>query len=231
MKVPPPAGELKFLVLGHRGSRRRETENTIASLALALEEGAEGFETDLRRLSDGSIVLFHDAEVDGIRTERWTTDALRERIGPLALLSDLERFRGRARMILEVKTSGFEKELVETIRGWENVIVSSFDHALVGRLARRTRTFELGVINAGALVDPADYVAGLGAEWMFPQWELVDRDLVVKLHRRKLGVIPWTANGPGSWAELLEAGCDGVITDTPAEAVAWRRGQSGELLC
>ena len=35
--------------------------------------------------------------------------------------------------------------------------------------------------------------------------------------------MPWTANRRHEWERLRELGCDGVITDYPAEAVEWRR--------
>ena len=53
----------RFLILGHRGSPKRFPENTIASFDEALRAGADGFETDLRLLSDRIAVLFHDDEL------------------------------------------------------------------------------------------------------------------------------------------------------------------------
>lgn len=49
-----------FLVIGHRGAARLEPENTIRSMQRAMEEGANGIETDLCMTSDGEIVLWHD---------------------------------------------------------------------------------------------------------------------------------------------------------------------------
>jgi glycerophosphoryl diester phosphodiesterase len=52
------------LVMGHRGSPEKAAENTIASFALALSQGAEVLETDLRFTRDDAIVLIHDPTVD-----------------------------------------------------------------------------------------------------------------------------------------------------------------------
>jgi glycerophosphoryl diester phosphodiesterase len=48
--------------------------------------------------------------------------------------------------------------------------------------------------------------------------------MVASLHARGIKVVPWSTNRRHEWDRLREAGCDGMITDLPAEAVAWRHG-------
>jgi glycerophosphoryl diester phosphodiesterase len=36
-------------------------------------------------------------------------------------------------------------------------------------------------------------------------------------------VVPWTPDLQEQWKQLRDAGCDGVITNCPAEAVEWRK--------
>lgn len=48
------------LVFGHRGASGELPENTMASFRLALEQGADVFETDIHRTRDGKIVAAHD---------------------------------------------------------------------------------------------------------------------------------------------------------------------------
>lgn len=50
--------------MGHRGSPEDAAENTLSSFRLALEQGADVLETDLRFTRDNEIVLIHDATVD-----------------------------------------------------------------------------------------------------------------------------------------------------------------------
>lgn len=49
-----------FLVIGHRGSPRKEPENTIQSFQRAMDDGANSLEIDFCMTSDGEIVLWHD---------------------------------------------------------------------------------------------------------------------------------------------------------------------------
>jgi len=204
----------QFLIFGHRGSPKRFPENTIASFEEALRAGADGFETDLRVLSDRVPVLFHDDDVVESQSS--------EQCPSLPRVSELARFAGRATMILEVKRCGWEELLVEVVRDWPDVILASFDHELLPAVRRYDASIPLGITIHGSIVNVASYAAGLGATWCFPNCRFVDAAMVASLHERGIRVVPWTANHPHEWERLREAGCDGVITDFPAEAVAWR---------
>lgn len=50
----------KPLIIGHRGASAVAPENTLASFARAMEEGADGVELDVRLASDGIPVVIHD---------------------------------------------------------------------------------------------------------------------------------------------------------------------------
>src|SRR5439155_8308147 len=100
-----------FLIFGHRGSPRREPENTVASFEEALRAGADGFETDLRLLSDKTPILFHDDELDEREIETLNVDALTS----ITRVRDLAPFAGRTTMILEVKRSKWEDILCSEV--------------------------------------------------------------------------------------------------------------------
>jgi glycerophosphoryl diester phosphodiesterase len=211
-----------FLILGHRGSPKRYKENTIASFEGALREGADGFETDLRLLFDRTPVLFHDDELEEAEIETLTFPQCTERGATVERLSALSRFAGRCTMILEVKRAKWEDTLVEEVSSWPGVVIASFDHSVVTTLRERGVTLPLGITVFGYIVDVASYAERLGASWCFPSYRHVTRDMVASLHDRGIKVVPWTANTKLEWERLAEAGCDGVITDYPAEAVEWR---------
>jgi glycerophosphoryl diester phosphodiesterase len=52
------------LIIGHRGSSRYAPENTIASFDLAVEDGADGIEFDVRLARDLVPVVIHDASLE-----------------------------------------------------------------------------------------------------------------------------------------------------------------------
>ncbi|HEX7150117.1 MAG TPA: glycerophosphodiester phosphodiesterase [Thermoanaerobaculia bacterium] len=217
----------RFLIFGHRGSSRRYPENTLAAFEGALAEGADGFETDLRLLSDRTAVLYHDDELDDADVESLTFTQLYERKQLTNRLDDLAAFAGRARMILEVKRSKWEEVLLTHVGLWPGAVIASFDHSAIAELARRNCTLPLGITFHGYLVDPGPYATRLGATWAFPNYHFVDEEMIRSFHGEGMKVIPWTSNRPREWDRLRELGCDGVITDLPAEAVAWRDGAGG----
>jgi glycerophosphoryl diester phosphodiesterase len=211
-----------FLILGHRGSPKRFPENTLASFEEALRAGADGFETDLRLLFDRTAVLYHDDDLRDDEVESLTFTQCAERGAVIDRLSDLSRFAGRAKMILEVKRPRWEETILEQVSAWPDVVIASFDHTVVTEFRRRGATMPLGITFYGYIVDVADYAARLGASYCFPKFRYVNREMVESCHQRAIRVIPWTVNRVFDWERLRELRCDGVITDLPGEAVAWR---------
>lgn len=51
-------------VVAHRGAQTIRPENTLAAFLLALVQGADALETNLRFTADDELVLFHDATVN-----------------------------------------------------------------------------------------------------------------------------------------------------------------------
>ena len=213
-----------FLIFGHRGSPKRFPENTIASFEETIRAGADGFETDLRLLLDRAAVLYHDDELLDDDVESLTFTQCADRGAMIDRLDDLAGFAGRTRMVLEVKRSRWEDVLVEQVSQWPDTIVASFDHSVLAELHKRGVPFPTGITFHGYIVGVAAYAAALGVTWCFPQYRYVDEEMVASLHDRGIAVIPWTANRRREWERLREVGCDGVITDDPHEAVAWREG-------
>jgi len=202
-----------------RGSPTRFRENTIESFEEALRSGADGFETDLRLLSDGVAVLYHDDEIDELDCETYRF----EQLSKVQKVMELAQFAGRAHMCLEVKRSKWEEVLLEHVSQWPNIVVTSFDHTLVAELHRRKAGVPLGITFFGYPVDLAAYAERLGATWLYPQYRYVDAEMVRSAHERGMRVVPWTVNRDRDWQRLRDVGCDGVITDFPAEAVEWLR--------
>lgn len=51
------------LVIAHRGASGEAPENTLHACELAIEQGADVLEIDVRRTADGEVVLFHDEDL------------------------------------------------------------------------------------------------------------------------------------------------------------------------
>ena len=56
----PPTSATARRRIAHRGSGAMAPENTLASVRLALKQGADYIENDIMRTSDGALVITHD---------------------------------------------------------------------------------------------------------------------------------------------------------------------------
>ncbi|WP_295418128.1 glycerophosphodiester phosphodiesterase family protein [Sulfurovum sp.] len=113
-------------IIAHRGLSAKYPENTLLAFRKALEEGADGIETDLRLSSDDEVILFHDDDLEHITglggaPEALTLAALKkldagegEKIPSLDEL--LQLTQGKATLILEIKyNSATYKRLCERV--------------------------------------------------------------------------------------------------------------------
>ena len=63
-------------VVAHRGASAHRAEHTLAAYALAIEQGADGLECDVRLTRDGHLVCVHDRRVDRTSTGRGVVSTL-----------------------------------------------------------------------------------------------------------------------------------------------------------
>jgi glycerophosphoryl diester phosphodiesterase len=63
-----PTGPSHPFVVAHRGASADRPEHTLAAYDLALREGADGLECDVRLTRDGHLVCVHDRRVDRTST-------------------------------------------------------------------------------------------------------------------------------------------------------------------
>ncbi|MCX6431992.1 MAG: glycerophosphodiester phosphodiesterase family protein [Actinobacteria bacterium] len=57
-------------VVAHRGASQEEPEHSLAAYLLAVQQGADAIECDVRLTSDGTLVLVHDRRIDRTSTGR-----------------------------------------------------------------------------------------------------------------------------------------------------------------
>ena len=79
-------------VVAHRGSSAAQAEHTLAAYELALEEGADALECDVRLTRDGVLVCVHDRRIDRVSDGRGVLSTLE-----LAELADLDFASWKAR--------------------------------------------------------------------------------------------------------------------------------------
>jgi glycerophosphoryl diester phosphodiesterase len=124
--------------------------------------------------------------------------------------------------------SEFSKLLLDAIRkhGLESrVIVQSFDFRTLKemkRLApniRRSALYGVGGRSFDSIAAEAE------AHIISPNYPLVTPTKVDAAHKAGYEVVPWTANTRKDWDLLIDAKVDAIITDDPAELIAYLRSK------
>ena len=227
-------------VVAHRGTPTIEPENTLPSFALALDQGADALETDLRFTRDDEIVLFHDATLER------TTDGQ----GPVRdhTLAELRRFRtrrpdgtwseapvptlvdllvmtqARTPLLLELKDRRFlepryAQKLLDTLTAYgvlQSCAIVSFDMDLVRSVNRVNPAIPSGMITLWNPLPPAN-TRLLGP--LFPLLYL-NPAYVAWAHSMDAIVAPLDPNPTPRLDYYLRLNVDALLADDPGKVLA-----------
>ena len=233
----------RHLVVCHDATVERTTNHRGAIAALTLEE--------LTRMDNAywwspGVSASRDLAVDQyVQRGRAPED---RRFGVATLEEVVRTFPG-VLLNLDIKQPApvvepYESLLAEALRRWgarESVIVASFHDDAI----RSFRAAAPGVATAAATSEtaafyfavrdahrptPLDAVA-LQVPMTYGDEEIVTPALVTAAHEAGLALHAWTLNEVPEMTRALDAGVDGIVTDTPTSAVAlvgvrgqtWRR--------
>lgn len=233
-------------IWAHRGASGHAPENTMAALCLAEAQGAAGVEIDVQRSADGHIVVIHDETVD--RTTDGSGAVVDLTLNELLRLDascGMEGFLGariptlrevlqwlhtnNLMLNIELKNSierypGMEDEVVALVEEYEvgeRVVYSSFHHGSIASLVDRVPTTNLALLLGDSLVEPWNYVAGLGVKGIHPGLHLLqDPGWIEAAHGAGLEVRAWPVNTPGHVVGAAALGVDVLMTDFPDMALA-----------
>ena len=168
-------------VVGHRGAPRRETENTLASFEALVGIGADAAEFDVRRSSDGVLLVYHTQWVRNapgrrpVLVRNLTYAAICAALSstpqarvhgrlcggdvPPRLEDAVSQLGGRIRMDVELKQVGYEAEVLDILARHappETYMVTSFRESVVATCKRLHPDVRAGLLlgwhGAGTMV-------------------------------------------------------------------------------
>lgn len=225
-------------IIGHRGAKAYEPENTLRSVRRALEMGVDAVEIDVHLSADGVLTVIHDATVDRTTNgngavAKMTFTQLREldagqgeRIP--SLWEVVELIRGRARLFIEVKESAAVGPLAEFMRQeelFDAAQVISFWHPAMQELRRREPRITTGVLLVGCPVDAPAVARAAGAQTLMLNFAYVTPELVQAAHAANLRVNVWNIDRVEELLPFLDMGVDGVGSNKPDILVDYLRTQ------
>jgi glycerophosphoryl diester phosphodiesterase len=101
------------------------------------------------------------------------------------------------------------------------VVLQSFDFRTLLAMKKLAPEIKLSALYSGPAKDFVAIGKEAGAGIVSPVAGLVTVEQVKAAHAAGLEVLPWTVNTPREWERLVSAGVDGIISDDPAELIAW----------
>jgi glycerophosphoryl diester phosphodiesterase len=210
------------LLLGHRGVRgvKSAPENTLEAFDLALSQGCDGFEFDVRLSADGKAVICHDAAVGNAKIAHCSSSEL-----ALPLLREvLHRFRDSAFLDIELKVSGLEALVIDLLDSYppsKGYVISSFLPEVLQRIHRLNAGIKLGLICETAF-QLAEWPR-LAVECVMPHHGLARPAEIERLKVEGRKVFVWTVNSATAMTRFVRWNVDGIISDNPGKLVATLR--------
>ena len=217
-------------ILAHRGASRAERENTIVAFTRAAAMGADAVELDVRRTSDGALVVHHNPHLDDGRLIAALTAAdLPEHVPSLA--AALDACTGMW-VNVEIKNDPEEPDFdpPDTLadatmaqlmaRGEpERWLISSFRIETIDRCRVIADSDGVPIRTAwltGVVPDDVvDLLTARGHAALHPWVRLLTADIVQRCHAAGIQVNTWTCDDPERMAELVAWGIDGICTNVP----------------
>jgi len=223
--------ESRVLRIGHRGAPALAPENTLASISAALHHGLDLVEVDV--IGDGEgLRLAHSQGLLRPESPRLTD----------ALAFFAAEARGEVGLLVDLKSSGIEAEVVDALRVarlLDRALVASPRPAALRELKRLEPALATGFtypldrfrIGEARLLQPlvrvglvllrtlparvGHVLAETRAEAALMHHALVSPRLVARCHAVDAAVLAWTVEDTGVLERMVSAGVDGVIVNDP----------------
>lgn len=222
--------------VAHRGGAAERPENTMPAFAAAVALGYRYVETDVHATADGTLLVFHDHDLDRVTDMGGDIGGLpystvrnaRVQGEPIPLLEDLLGTWPDLRIHIDAKHDRAVPALaaaVEKTSAHDRLCVGSFSDRRVAELRRLTGgrvctwTGRRGILSlrlASLGVPVPRPVAGCTQVPVSKgPLRLVDRRFVDTAHRLGIGVHVWTIDDAEEMRRLLDLGVDAILSDRP----------------
>jgi glycerophosphoryl diester phosphodiesterase len=244
----PYVAAAPFACFAHRGGAVENLENTKRAFAASAALGYRFIETDVQATSDGTVMVFHDDDLDRLTDGTGAVSglpyaAVREaRIGgtePIMTLEELLCQFPEMHFCIDVKTDHALEPTLELVRRMnclDRLCLASFSDK---RLKRIRAEFGPAVCTGAG---PKDVTALKFASWGAPRRPvvalcaqvpvraygiaLVTPRFIRQCHAQGIVVHVWTIDEEAEMRRLIRLGVDGIMSDRPTllKAVAIEEG-------
>ncbi|WP_394346648.1 glycerophosphodiester phosphodiesterase [Robertkochia marina] len=223
----------KPMVIGHRGAKGHVAENTMASIAKALELGVDGIEIDVFRIRSGEVVVFHDdylgrltdqtGKIEDLTLEELQKVRVKGNYRIPTLEEVLHYLDGRVLLNIELKGSGTAAPVYHTLErylgksGWthDNLLISSFKWEELESYRTLDKKMPIGVLTEKEISPAIAMAKSLNAVAVNADHHLLTEETAGEIRKAGLQIWCWTVNRMPDLERMFELKVEAVITDYP----------------
>ena len=233
-------------LFAHRGYSGQYPENTLAAFQAAARLPIHGVELDVHLTADQELVVIHDEKINRTSNGKgyvkdmtlqqlrafdygsWFNEEFAGEVIP-TLRQVLEVFSGTHHQInIELKSDVFVYpgleilvlREIEASKMMERVIISSFDHEAVQRVALLAPYVETAALFSTIVLDVQSYVATIPANAIHVSYHAAKRKPVREAIEAGAVVRVYTVNDMEKLSVLQELGVDAIFTDEPVKMLS-----------
>jgi glycerophosphoryl diester phosphodiesterase len=240
-------------VIAHRGNSFHFPENTLSAFQSAVEVGADYVELDSRVTKDGMLVVLHDDKLDrttnaakvfGATSQfvaQKTYDQIRELDagswkapqfsgeGIPTLEESVKTIQAGSVTLLERKSGSAlaHAKLLDTLGFTGSLIVQSFDWDFLAALKTWRPQVQLAALCGEEVTrDRLDDLKRAGIPLAVWDHEKIGPESAPLLGEYGIRLWVYTVDEPTQWTAIAKLGVvEGMVTNKPAELIAWLKEQ------
>ncbi|MBE5945382.1 MAG: glycerophosphodiester phosphodiesterase [Lachnospiraceae bacterium] len=227
-------------IIAHRGaSYLAKQENTLEAFQLAIDIGADYVEFDIRQTKDGKLIVFHDNNIKGrpisdITYEEVCDISKKYDFKPPLLSEVLELCRGKIKLDIEIKESGYEQEVIDMVIkyfNYDSFMMKSFLDRCIFKIKHIDPKIKTGLLiscRRGNLkkrfndLFPERRLKACKADFVSPHYKLASPLFIHLMNLREREIYVWTVNEPKIMDKFLKYEVAGIITDKPDAGIFTR---------
>lgn len=222
-------------IIAHRGASAYVKGNTMESFMLAITQGADMIEFDVRKTKDNVMISYHDNCIDGIcirqlEYEDISRRAIRKGFEIPTLDRILDSLRGKIKLDVELKETGYEKTVLESIKQYfkeDEFIMTSFNDRSLQTVKDFYPNVKTGLILGKkkprkfvktriSEIFPLKRFNQSRADYLVIHWKLKRFGILNRISKHNIPALVWTVNEMKGIIECLKDDrISGIITDKP----------------
>lgn len=235
-----------IITIAHRAGARFAPENTVAALEQAIRDDSAMAEIDVQQLRDGTLIVMHDSNflrTAGVDKNVWDVDypeMSRYDVGTgfsdtyagegiPTLEQMLTCARGRITLMIELKSTGREKDLEKSVLHLlqrydmeKECVIGSMTPDILRKVKKLDREIPTVLIAHSLQEDQyeLEYADSYSIEANNLSMEMVD-----KIHAQDKPIYGWTVNSWTAMQGVLDSGADGIVSDNIYQVKAFLRSR------